>query len=495
MKYISTRNQKNTTTFTQAVIDGLANDGGLYTPETNYQTIDLNKIINMDYISLATYILSTLIDDFSQDEIHECITNAYQSSFDNEDITPLTKCDEGWLLELWHGPTSAFKDMALTLLPHLMKAAYSKQNEDKLISILTATSGDTGKAAINGFSNVENTAITVLYPEVGVSDIQKKQMQTSIGYNVEVIAIKGNFDDCQRIVKQAITNPDILHACKNIKLSSANSINIGRLLPQVVYYFFAYQKLVIRKEITIYDPVNFVVPSGNFGNILAGYIAKQIGLPINKLICASNSNNVLTEFIRTGVYNANRKFIPTISPSMDILVSSNLERLLFMLSDHDDKLINSCMTDLKKKGEYTIPSSILDKLQQTFTAYDCDEDTCKQVIHDTYHNQNILIDPHTAVALGACRQHQQIEKDIPCIILSTASAYKFPQDVYQSITNESIETGFQAMQALHTYTNTPIPHNLSVLESLPNRFNKVIDKQDAIQTIQQHMEELNHVHN
>ena len=324
MKYISTRNKDKVVSSSEAIIQGLAADGGLYTPQTLNQKVDLSSTLKMNYLELAQYILSLFLSDFSQEQIQQCVQNAYQNSFENNEVAPLRKYSDGWLMELWHGPTSAFKDVALTLLPHLLTTAYQNQNEHDLISILTATSGDTGKAAINGFADVKNTAITVLYPEIGVSDIQKRQMQTSLGKNVEVIAVKGNFDDCQRIVKDAMKDPVVLEACKHMKLSSANSINIGRLLPQIVYYFDSYAKLVNHGDIQLGDVVNFVVPSGNFGNILAGYLAKQLGLPVKKLVCASNSNNVLTEFIRTGTYNANRAFIPTISPSMDIQVSSNL---------------------------------------------------------------------------------------------------------------------------------------------------------------------------
>ncbi|MBF1094736.1 MAG: threonine synthase, partial [Solobacterium sp.] len=435
MKYISTRNKEKTVSVSEAIIQGLADDGGLYTPQTLDQKVDLASTLKMSYLELAQYILSLFLSDFSHEQIQQCVQNAYQNSFENNEVAPLRKYNDGWLMELWHGPTSAFKDVALTLLPHLLTTAYQNQNENDLISILTATSGDTGKAAINGFADVKNTAITVLYPEIGVSDIQKRQMQTSLGKNVEVIAIKGNFDDCQRIVKDTMKDPVVLEACKHMKLSSANSINIGRLLPQIVYYFDSYAKLVNHGDVQFGDTVNFVVPSGNFGNILAGYLAKQLGLPVKKLVCASNSNNVLTEFIRTGTYNTNRAFIPTISPSMDILVSSNLERLLFLLSNHNDVLINQYMSSLKNDGQYTISDDLRQLLQESFAAYDCSEDECKKVIHDTFHKEHILIDPHTAVAVHACHAYKQESNDTtPCIVLSTASAYKFAKDVYTALT-------------------------------------------------------------
>ncbi|MBF1102298.1 MAG: threonine synthase [Solobacterium sp.] len=496
MKYISTRNKDKVVSSSEAIIQGLAEDGGLYTPQTLNQKVALSSTLKMNYLELAQYILSLFLSDFNHEQIQQCVQNAYQNSFENNEVAPLCKYHDGWLMELWHGPTSAFKDVALTLLPHLLTAAYKNQNENDLISILTATSGDTGKAAINGFADVKNTAITVLYPEIGVSDIQKRQMRTSLGKNVEVIAVKGNFDDCQRIVKEAMKNPVVLDACKHMKLSSANSINIGRLLPQIVYYFGSYTKLVKSGDIQLGDAVNFVVPSGNFGNILAGYLAKKLGLPVKKLVCASNSNNVLTEFIRTGSYNANRAFIPTISPSMDILVSSNLERLLFLLSDHNDVLINQYMISLKEDGHYTISEELRHALQESFTAYDCSEEECKKVIYDTFHNEHILIDPHTAVAIHACHAYKQESNDTtPCIVLSTASAYKFAKDVYAALTGKSCDDEFEAMYALHDYTSVAIPKNLACLKDMPIRFTKVIEKEDALATIAKRLEDLQHDHN
>ena len=496
MKYISTRNKDKVVSSSEAIIQGLAADGGLYTPQSLDQKVDLSSALKMNYLELAQYILSLFLSDFSHEQIQQCVQNAYQNSFENNEVAPLCKYHDGWLMELWHGPTSAFKDVALTLLPHLLTAAYKNQNENDLISILTATSGDTGKAAINGFADVKNTAITVLYPEIGVSDIQKRQMRTSLGKNVEVIAVKGNFDDCQQIVKESMKNPVVLNACKHMKLSSANSINIGRLLPQIVYYFDSYAKLVKSGDIQLGDAVNFIVPSGNFGNILAGYLAKKLGLPVKKLVCASNSNNVLTEFIRTGSYNANRAFIPTISPSMDILVSSNLERLLFLLSNHNDVLINQYMSSLKEDGHYTISDELRHALQESFTAYDCSEEECKKVIYDTFHNEHILIDPHTAVAVHACHAYKQESNDTtPCIVLSTASAYKFAKNVYAALTGKSCDDEFEAMHALHDYTSVAIPKNLACLKDMPIRFTKVIEKEDALTAIAKRLEDLQHDHN
>ena len=496
MKYISTRNKEKTVSVSEAIIQGLADDGGLYTPQALDQKVDLTSTLKMSYLELAQYILSLFLSDFSHEQIQQCVQNAYQNSFENNEVAPLRKYSDGWLMELWHGPTSAFKDVALTLLPHLLTTAYQNQNENDLICILTATSGDTGKAAINGFADIKNTAITVLYPEIGVSDIQKRQMQTSLGKNVEVIAVKGNFDDCQRIVKDAMKDPVVLEACKHMKLSSANSINIGRLIPQIVYYFDSYAKLVNHGDIQLGDVVNFVVPSGNFGNILAGFLAKQLGLPVKKLVCASNSNNVLTEFIQTGTYNANRAFIPTISPSMDILVSSNLERLLFLLSNHNDTLINQYMSSLKNDGQYTISDDLRKQLQESFAAYDCSEDECKKVIHDTFHKEHILIDPHTAVAVHACHAYKQESNDnTPCIVLSTASAYKFAKDVYTALTEKSCTDEFEAMNALHDYTSIAIPKNLACLKDMEIRFTNTVKKEDALAAIAKCLEGLQHDHN
>jgi len=496
MKYISTRNKEKIVSVSEAIIQGLADDGGLYTPQALDQKVDLASTLKMSYLELAQYILSLFLSNFSHEQIQQCVQNAYQNSFENNEVAPLRKYSDGWLMELWHGPTSAFKDVALTLLPHLLTSAYQNQNENDLICILTATSGDTGKAAINGFADVKNTAITVLYPEIGVSDIQKRQMQTSLGKNVEVIAVKGNFDDCQRIVKDAMKDPVVLEACKHMKLSSANSINIGRLIPQIVYYFDSYAKLVNHGDIQLGDVVNFVVPSGNFGNILAGFLAKQLGLPVKKLVCASNSNNVLTEFIRTGTYNANRAFIPTISPSMDILVSSNLERLLFLLSNHNDTLINQYMSSLKNDGQYTISDDLRKQLQESFAAYDCSEDECKKVIHDTFHKEHILIDPHTAVAVHACHAYKQESNDnTPCIVLSTASAYKFAKDVYTALTGNSCKDEFEAMNALHDYTSFAIPKNLACLKDMEIRFTNTVKKEDALAAIAKRLEGLQHDHN
>ncbi len=491
--YISSRNRSNNVKSHEAIIQGLALDGGLFTPEKIETVIDPQDLLHLSYQEIAKIILCAMLPDYSETEIEDCVKNAYDKKFDHEEIVPLRKISDGYLMDLWHGPTSAFKDIALTILPHLLTKAYEKENRNDIVSILTATSGDTGKAALSGFADVPHTAITVFFPEIGVSPIQKKQMQTSIGDNVEVIAVKGNFDDCQRMVKEAVSSEEVLASLHNVTISSANSINVGRLVPQIVYYYSSYVKLAEQGVIQCGDPVNFVVPTGNFGDILAGYLAKQLGLPIKKLICASNANNVLTDFIKTGTYSLSREFKTTMSPSMDILISSNLERLLFMLSGNDDAFVNQMMQNLKEKGEYTIPAAMLEKLQDDFGAYWTDEDTCAKTIHDLFAEEKQLIDTHTAIALSAMRAYQKDTDDqAPCIVLSTASAYKFSHDVLKCITDEDIKDDFEAMEKLHEVTGVKIPENLANLKNMPVRFTRSIEKEDGMHVIAERMKELGH---
>lgn len=488
IRYISTRNAQDAITAHEAVIRGLAGDGGLYTPESIDVKISPESVLNDTYQECAEKIIGALLDDYSQEEIRQCVYGAYDSKFDTEEIVPLKQFRGGWLMELWHGPTSAFKDIALTILPRLLSAAYQKENRNDIISILTATSGDTGKAALSGFADVPHTAITVFYPEIGVSPIQKRQMATSKGANVEVIAVKGNFDDCQRMVKEAVTSREVLDACKGVTISSANSINIGRLVPQIVYYYRAYAKLVNEGVLKCGDPVNFVVPTGNFGDILAGYLAKQIGLPVNRLICASNANNVLTDFLNTGVYSLDREFHTTMSPSMDILISSNLERLLFMLSGNNDIKISAMMDFLKQKGSYRIDDVMLKKIQESFTGLWTSEEECAASIHDLFVEENILIDPHTAVGVSALRRYQRESGDYtPAVVLSTASPYKFCRDVYGCLTGEKPEDDFEAMDRLAELSGVQVPPNLSELRDLEVRFTRSIEKEDGLKVIAQRM--------
>ena len=496
MKYVSSRNKNEIVESHNAIIQGLAKDGGLFTPENIDIHISVDELINLSYQQIATKVIHAFLDDFTEEEILTSVNQAYDNKFDTEEIVPLHKIEDAYLMELYHGPTSAFKDIALTLLPHLLIQSYNKENRHDTISILTATSGDTGKAALSGFADVKHTAITVFYPEVGVSQVQKKQMQTATGDNVEVIAVKGNFDDCQRMVKEATQDPQVLASLHNVTISSANSINVGRLIPQVVYYYSSYCKLVKDGTIQCGDPVNFVVPTGNFGDILAGYLAYRTGLPVNQLICASNSNNVLTDFLNTGTYSIHRPFIPTMSPSMDILISSNLERLLFTMSDNDDSFVANMMKELNEQGSYTVPSNIQEKISSIFKGYWTSEENCAKTIHDLYEKEHVLIDPHTAVGLHAYRQYQsQTQDKTPSIVLSTASPYKFCKDVYQAVSNNCIEDDFEAMDALHTYTQTAIPSNLACLKDLPVRFTRSIEKEDGMKVIAERMKEIGNDHN
>lgn len=493
MKYESSRNKQEIVSAHEAVIHGLANDGGLYTPHQITAHIDPQSILQDGYPQLATKIIGAMLDDYTVEEIQACVHGAYDHSFDTSEIVPLKKISNGYLMELWHGPTSAFKDIALTILPYLLSTAYKKDNRSDIISILTATSGDTGKAALSGFADVEHTTITVFYPEIGVSPIQKKQMQTSRGNNVEVMAVKGNFDDCQRMVKQAMSDSEVQASIDGITLSSANSINIGRLVPQIVYYYSSYAKLVNEKTISCGDEVNFVVPTGNFGDILAGYLAKQLGLPVKHLICASNQNNVLTDFLRTGTYSINRPFHTTMSPSMDILISSNLERLLYMISNNDDSFVREMMKELKEKGTYTIPEKMKEKIQQIFLGYWTNEEQCSSTIKNLFEQEQVLIDPHTSIALHAMYQYQQESKDTsPCIVLSTASPYKFAHDVLKALDKSDVVDDFEAMDALHALSNMPIPQGLAELKNLPIRFNRSIEVDDGMHVIAQRMKEISH---
>lgn len=492
MNYTSSRNTKLHVPSHKAIIQGLSSEGGLFTPES-IPAFSLEDLQDCSYQKLAERILSGFLPDFSKGDIHTAVYGAYDSKFDDERIVPLRKIPQGYLMDLWHGPTSAFKDIALTILPRLLTTACRMENNTDVISILTATSGDTGKAALEGFKDVPGTAITVFYPEIGVSTIQKRQMSTTTGKNVEVIALKGNFDDCQRIVKQATQDKKVLDSLDGVSISSANSINVGRLVPQIVYYYSSYLQLVKDKEIVLGDEVSFIVPTGNFGDILAGYLAKESGLPVKKLICASNSNNVLTDFLQTGTYSIAREFKTTMSPSMDILISSNLERLLFMMSGYDDAFVMDCMEKLQKENSYTIPSFLLEKIQEVFAGYWTDEEECAKTIYDTYKESNVLIDPHTSVALSVCKKYQSEGNNEPCIILSTASPYKFSKDVLKALHVES-EDGFEAMHTLHKMTDVPVPANLQTLESLPVRFTRSIEKSQAMDVIAERMKEIGHDH-
>ena len=487
MRFISTRGNAFTENASQAIAKGLAEDGGLFVPQSFPDLSQkLDVIAEMTYPERAALIIGSFLDEYDGKELLDACKKAY-SKFEDGDPAPVVKIDEGlFVTELFHGPTLAFKDVALTLLPYLLRKGADNCNIDKDILILVATSGDTGKAALEGFKDQKGIKINVFYPSDGVSDMQKLQMKTQEGDNVNVVGVKGNFDDCQTSVKNIFSDKAVNEkfAENGVVLSSANSINFGRLVPQIVYYFSAYSDLVNSGEIKLGDSVNFTVPTGNFGNILAGYYAKKMGLPVNKLVCASNSNNVLTEFILTGTYNANREFLKTMSPSMDILVSSNLERLIFELSDRDVKLTADRMSDLKKRGEYSISDRELDELENDFFADFCDEQDCSATISDFFEEYGYLADPHTAVALYAQRTYREaFEDDRPMIVLSTASPYKFPQSVLNAITGKTVKDAFKASKDLETESAYPVPEQITTLKDKTVRFDKLIERDETLKAV------------
>ena len=410
MQYRSTRDSNTQVTSAMAIKTGLAPDGGLFLPETVPQVSlsEIEALCGMTYNERAVDILSRFLTDFTQEEITTCVNRAYsREKFETEEIAPIFKLNQNtYFLELWHGPTCAFKDMALQILPHLLLKSIHKTGETKEVVILVATSGDTGKAALEGFKDVAGTRIIVFYPADGVSDIQKRQMVTQDGNNVDVAAVCGNFDDAQNGVKQIFTDKDYneMLAQNGFMLSSANSINWGRLVPQVVYYFSAYANLLKNNEIKLGDKINFVVPTGNFGNILAAYYAKEMGLPVNRLICASNENNVLTDFIKTGVYDKNRSFKTTVSPSMDILISSNLERLLSLATNGDDGQVKAWMENLKSTGKYEVSAGVKQKILETFWGGFCDDDDTLDEINRVFRETSYIMDTHTAVAKRVLNQ-------------------------------------------------------------------------------------------
>ena len=442
------------------------------------------------YNERAYFVLSKFLSDFTEEELKKCIDSAYtKEKFETESIAPVYKLnDTTYFLELWHGPTCAFKDMALQILPHLLTTSMKKTNEDKEIVILVATSGDTGKAALEGFKDVAGTRIIVFYPDNGVSEIQKLQMVTQEGNNVSVAAVKGNFDDAQSGVKKIFTDTDYKNLLdrNQFKLSSANSINWGRLVPQIVYYFSSYAELVKNNEIEIGDKINVVVPTGNFGNILAGYYAKKMGLPIKTLVCASNSNNVLTDFLKTGTYDKNRKFYTTTSPSMDILISSNLERLLYHMSDGDDKLIVDLMNKLSKDGKYTVSNELIAKIQKEFDAGYTAEENVDDTIKYHFDKYHYLCDTHTAVAVKVYDEYVKATgDDIPTVIDSTASPYKFSASVLNAVlAGKAPELNeFEMVDELHNVTGADVPKPLASLKDKEVRFSDVCNKEDMSQMV------------
>ncbi len=488
-KYISTRDASLPVSPREAMIRGLSPEGGLYLPAEFPAPFPRDAFSGLSYQETAVRIIRAFFDDLSEEQVRSCVYGAYDSKFDTENIVPLTKSRDAWIAELWHGPTSAFKDLALTILPRLLRTACRMEGISDTLAVLTATSGDTGKAALSGFEDVEGTFVTVFYPEKGVSEIQKLQMQTAKGGNVRVIAVNGNFDDCQRMVKRAASELSA-SGIPGVRITSANSINIGRLIPQIVYYYTSYEQLAESGAVRRGDPVDFAVPTGNFGDILAGYFAMKTGLPVRKLICASNRNHVLADFLNSGVYDVNRPFCHTMSPSMDILVSSNLERLLFIESGYDEALVRRCMDELKINGRFTVPREIMDSIRAVFTGVWSDEDDCRKTMRDLFEQEGILIDPHTAVAYHAMKEVRGKDGgDVPCIVLSTASAFKFASDVYESLGGEKTSDGFAAMRALSALTGKAVPKQLSELKDLPVRFREVTEPEEGIQRIRTVLEE------
>ena len=480
----STRSSRHTASSTQAVLKGIAPDGGLYTPISFADLkVDVGSLLNMSAVEISAEVIGRLLDDFTRDEMRSLIEAAYASKFETPDLTPVEKVGTDFVLELFRGPTSAFKDVALSVLPRLITAAKAKLGVDEEIVILTVTSGDTGKAALEGFHDVEGTRIVVFYPDGGVSDVQKAQMVTQVGGNVGVCAVRGNFDDAQTGVKNIFADDEQNRwaAAAGARLSSANSINIGRLAPQVAYYFKAYCDLVLRGEIRLGEPVNFIVPTGNFGDILAGEYARRMGLPVAKLVCASNANNVLTDFINTGVYDRRREFYKTASPSMDILVSSNLERYLFLASGCDFDLVSKLMAQLKDEGVYTAPQSLMDEMREHFWAGCADDARALAAIGEVWRRHGYLMDTHTAVAWAVMEDFKaQVDNGWANVVLSTASPYKFSRDVLSAISDEKPESGFGAMDLLHDITEVPVPAPLAALRDMASRFTDCVDRTDML---------------
>ena len=486
MSFISTRGGACVTA-SQAILRGLAPDGGLYVPAVFPQM----TLAKLDYRARALTILRGYLDDFNVQELTDAIASAYEAAkFDDAAIAPTKRLDSNThVLELFHGPTLAFKDMALQLLPHLTTLSAKKNGENREVAILVATSGDTGKAALEGFKDVPGTSCTVFYPTDGVSDVQKLQMTTTGGENTHVIALNGNFDDAQSGVKALFSSADF-HQQVNARgkvLSSANSINFGRLVPQIVYYFSAYADLLNAGAIALGDEVNFVVPTGNFGNILAGYYARSMGLPVKKLICASNRNNVLTDFFLGGVYDTRRQFFKTTSPSMDILISSNLERLLFECADRDGALIARWMQQLRTSQSYAVGQQRQEWLLSVFAAGYADDRDCAEEIARVFEQHHYLMDTHTAVASRVLRQYRETSGDLtPTVIVSTASPYKFAADVLTAVAGKNAVAGLDAFACsdeLEARSGMPVPQQVKALRSLPIRHTAHCEKGGMAQAV------------
>ncbi|MCI9242092.1 MAG: threonine synthase [Lawsonibacter sp.] len=492
MRYISTRDNSVQYTASQAIAQGLAKDGGLLTPFyiPKLPNKALEDLKSMAYQQRAVYIMKQFLEEFSVKELTDFANAAYgPEKFDSPAVAPVHTVDGSThCLELWHGPTCAFKDMALQMLPHLLSASLVKTEEDKTVCILVATSGDTGKGALEGFKNVPRTKILVFYPKDGVSQVQELQMVTQEGSNVGVAAVVGNFDDAQTGVKKLFSNEKVRRDLerKGYFFSSANSINWGRVLPQIVYYISAYCDLLRDEKIEPGQAVNVCVPTGNFGNILAAYYAREMGLPIDQLICASNSNNVLTDFIREGVYDRNRQFYNTMSPSMDILISSNLERLLYSITQ-DPEEVRRYMARLNEVGRYQVGGKVKEKLQKRFKGYFCDDKETQRVIRSMYDRHGYLIDTHTAVAFSALEKYRAETGDgAPAIVASTASPFKFCSSVLEALGEADIAQGLDALDQLTAKTGQPAPAPLAGLRNKRVRFTQVVEKErmaDAVMSL------------
>ena len=487
--YTSTRNANEKVTASQAILQGLANDGGLFVPERIPQlTVSMEELKNMSYQETAYEVMKLFFTDFAEEELKKCINNAYDSKFDTTEIAPLVKANDTYYLELFHGSTIAFKDMALSILPHLMITSARKNRVENDIVILTATSGDTGKAALAGFAEVEGTKIIVFYPKDGVSPIQQKQMVTQKGDNTFVVGIDGNFDQAQTGVKQMFSDKKLAEEMgqKGYQFSSANSINIGRLVPQIVYYVYAYAKMSAKGELQENEAMNVVVPTGNFGNILAAFYAKQMGIPIRKLICASNENKVLYDFFRTGIYDRNREFILTNSPSMDILISSNLERLIYQIAGRDDNVNRELMQELTQNGKYTITEAMNEQLVDFYGNY-ADEAQTAEIIRNIYEKDGYVIDTHTAVAACVYEKYKQESGDTTkTVIASTASPYKFTRSVMTAI-DESYSNmeDFELVDELTNLSKVKIPNAIEEIRNAEIRHKTICQVEEMPKVVKE----------
>ncbi|KXT75346.1 threonine synthase [Streptococcus sp. DD12] len=489
--YQSTRDENNRVTASQAILQGLAQDGGLFTPiAMPAVSLDFDQLQQASYQEVARLVLGAFLDDFTPEEIDHCIRHAYDDKFDTPAIAEVVSVDGHYNLELFHGATIAFKDMALSILPHLLTTAAKKQGVTNKIVILTATSGDTGKAAMAGFEDVPGTEIIVFYPHGGVSKIQELQMTTQTGQNTHVVAIDGNFDDAQTNVKHMFNDVALREkmAARGLQFSSANSMNIGRLVPQIVYYVYAYAQLVKQGVVAAGDPINITVPTGNFGNILAAYYAKLIGLPVAKLICASNENKVLTDFFHSKTYDKKREFKVTTSPSMDILVSSNLERLIFHLVGNDASRTKALMEALVEKGEYSLLEGIDDSIFDLFEAGYADEQATATEIKRVYEQDHYVEDPHTAVASAVYVAYRTASQDqTPTVVASTASPYKFPRVTVEAVTGQAPADDFAAVDSLVELSGVAIPKAVQGLQDAPVRHETVVAAQDMQTEVERYL--------